>query len=135
MILIIHTDSGPMNLTIASTYDNGVRLKWKLSPTCYERTEIIVISQSFSGKLQTWRVNKDADWFDLTGLDSETNYNLTFITAYGHQRSNPSILTFKTLESPHALTAGAIAGISVGKTKDLYIFIPIINMNRECIIS
>ena len=110
LVLKIHTDSGPMNLTIDSTYNNGVRLKWRLSPTCYERTEIIVVSQSFSGKLQTWRVNKDADWFDLTGLDSETNYNLTFITAYGHQRSNPSILSFKTLESPPALTAGQWRG-------------------------
>lgn len=108
------TDSGPINLTIAATYDNGVRLKWVLPPTCYERTTIIVESSSINGRHLTWSVDRNADWFDLTGLDPETNYNLSFITEYGSQKSDPVILQFRTIASPAALTGGAIAGISIG---------------------
>lgn len=108
------TDSGPINLTIAATYDNGVRLKWVLPPTCYERTTIIVKSLSINGRLLTWTVDKNADWFDLTGLDPETNYNLSLITNYGSQMSDPVVLQFRTIASPAALTGGAIAGISIG---------------------
>lgn len=107
------TDSGPINLTIAATYDNGVRLKWVLPPTCYERTKIIVKSLSINGRHLTWSVDRNADWFDLTGLDPETNYNLSFITEYGSQMSDPVVLQFRTIASPAALTGGAIAGISI----------------------
>lgn len=104
--------SGPINLTIAATYDNSVRLKWVLPPTCYERTTIIVKSLSINGRVLSWNVDRNADWFDLTGLDPETNYNLSFITKYGSQTSDPVVLQFRTIASPAALTGGAIAGIS-----------------------
>lgn len=59
-------------------------------------------------------VDKDADHFDLNGLDAETTYNLSFVTEYGDQKSDPIFLTFHTIEEPAALTAGGIAGISTG---------------------
>lgn len=62
-------------------------------------------------------VDKEADHFDLNGLEAETTYNLSFITEYGDQKSDPIFLTFHTIEEPAALTAGGIAGISTG-TKD-----------------
>lgn len=59
-------------------------------------------------------VDKDADHFDLNGLEAETTYNLSFVTEYGDQKSDPIFLTFHTTEAPAALTAGGIAGISIG---------------------
>ncbi|XP_061164432.1 uncharacterized protein LOC133173456 [Saccostrea echinata] len=105
--------SGPINLTITATYDNGVRLNWIVPPTCYERSKVIVQFRSSSGQVHVRFVDKDADWFDLTGLDPETSYNLSFVTEYGPQRSDPVFLHFKTAEAPAALTGGAIAGISL----------------------
>lgn len=107
-------DSGPTNLTVSATYDNGIRLKWIVSPTCYERTKIVVKFRSSDGQIHSRSVDKDADWFDLTGLDSETVYNLSFVTEYGAQRSDPVFVQFTTIESPAALTGGAVAGISIG---------------------
>lgn len=43
-------------------------------------------------------------------MESETTYNLSFVTEYGDQKSDPIYLTFKTA----ALPAGGIAGISIG---------------------
>ena len=111
------SDSGPENLTIAARYDNGVRLKWKLSPTCYERTNIIVMFISPSGKVLRFEVKQDAEWVDLTGLDPETNYNMTFVTEYGSQFSDPVVQGFRTLESRSALASGALAAIITGNTK------------------
>lgn len=71
-------------------------------------------SSSINGRHLTWSVDRNADWFDLTGLDPETNYNLSFITEYGSQKSDPVILQFRTIASPAALTGGAIAGIGIG---------------------
>ncbi|XP_061172823.1 uncharacterized protein LOC133182112 [Saccostrea echinata] len=105
--------SGPTNLHIEKTYDNGVRLRWTVTPSCYERTRILVLVVSKDGKTYTRLVDKDADYFDLTGLDAETVYNLSFVTAYAAQKSDPVYLSFKTTESPAALTAGGIAGISI----------------------
>lgn len=105
--------SGPMHLKIAATYDNGVRLKWDLAPSCYGRSRIIVRYFSSDGRSVTKVVDKDADWFDLTGLDSEKYYNLTFITEYGQQQSDPVFMHFKTLRTPSVLTAGRIAGIGI----------------------
>ncbi|XP_061168936.1 uncharacterized protein LOC133178201 [Saccostrea echinata] len=103
---------GPVNLSVIATYDNSVRLKWVVSPTCYERSKIILQFRSSSGQTETRFIDKDADWVDLTGLDPETSYNLSFVTEYGRQRSDPVFLNFKTIESPAALTVGAIAGMS-----------------------
>lgn len=128
------TDSGPINLTIAATYDNGVRLKWVLPPTCYERTTIIVESSSINGRHLTWSVDRNADWFDLTGLDPETNYNLSFITEYGSQMSDPVVLQFRTIASPAALTGGAIAGISIGNIHIATIhFLGLISISYICL--
>ncbi|XP_048736746.2 uncharacterized protein LOC125651937 [Ostrea edulis] len=104
--------SGPTNLRVVETFDNGVRLQWIVSPTCYTITRITVTGVSTGGKTFYRLVDKDSDYFDLTGLDSETTYNLSFVTEYGNQRSDPVFLTFRTMESPAALTTGAIAGIS-----------------------
>jgi hypothetical protein len=70
---------------------------------------------SAGGKSFYRLVDKDADNFDVTGLDSETTYNLSFITEYGNQRSDPVFLKFHTMESPPILTIGAIVGISIGE--------------------
>ncbi|XP_061173427.1 uncharacterized protein LOC133182595 [Saccostrea echinata] len=105
--------SGPMNLHVAATYDNGVRLKWTVAPSCYSKTNIVVKYRSSDGRTFTKYINTKADWFDLTGLNSETSYNLSFVTEYGDETSDPIFLSFKTKESPTALTGGAVAGISI----------------------
>lgn len=104
--------SGPTNLYVETTYSNAVRLRWTVSPTCYERSRITVSGVSKDGKRFLRLVDKDADHFDLNGLDAETTYNLSFVTEYGDQKSDPIFLTFHTIEEPAALTAGGIAGIS-----------------------
>lgn len=104
--------SGPMNLYVETTYSNAVRLRWTVSPTCYERSRITVSGVSKDGKRFLRLVDKDADHFDLNGLEAETTYNLSFVTEYGDQKSDPIFLTFHTIEAPAALTAGGIAGIS-----------------------
>nr|XP_034323636.1 uncharacterized protein LOC105326363 [Crassostrea gigas] len=104
--------SGPTNLHVETTYSNAVRLRWTVSPTCYERSRITVSGVSKDGKRFLRLVDKDSDHFDLNGLEAETTYNLSFVTEYGDQKSDPIFLTFHTIEAPAALTAGGIAGIS-----------------------
>ncbi|XP_062610978.1 uncharacterized protein LOC134272830, partial [Saccostrea cucullata] len=106
--------TGPLNLTVIATYDNSVRLKWTVSPTCYERSKIILQYRSSSGQTETRFIDKDANWVDLTGLKPETNYTLSFITEYGNERSDPVFLHFKTIKSPLALSVSAIAGMAAG---------------------
>lgn len=111
----LQSDSGPMNLHVAEVYDKSVRLKWTVAPSCYQRTYIILNYCSSDGQTVTRNMSiKDQDWIDLASLDPETTYNLTFVTYYGNERSDPVPLLFTTQESPSALTGGAIAGISVG---------------------
>lgn len=105
-----------MHLHVAATYDNGVRLKWTIAPSCYNRKETILQYQSSNGQKFSFNIPNDADWVDLTGLDSDTSYNLSFVTKYnGGEVSDPGLLSFKTNESPPTLTGGAIAGIVIGK--------------------
>lgn len=105
-----------MHLHVAATYDNGVRLKWTIAPSCYNRKETILQYQSSNGQKFSFNIPNDADWVDLTGLDSDTSYNLSFVTKYnGGEVSDPVLLSFKTNESPPTLTGGAIAGIVIGK--------------------
>lgn len=89
-------------------------MRWTVSPTCYERSRITVSGVSKDGKRFLRLIDKDADHFDLNGLEAETTYNLSFVTEYGDQKSDPIFLTFHTIEEPAALTAGGIAGISIG---------------------
>uniref|UniRef100_K1PLN0 Megakaryocyte-associated tyrosine-protein kinase n=1 Tax=Magallana gigas TaxID=29159 RepID=K1PLN0_MAGGI len=110
--------SGPTNLHVETTYSNAVRLRWTVSPTCYERSRITVSGVSKDGKRFLRLVDKDSDHFDLNGLEAETTYNLSFVTEYGDQKSDPIFLTFHTIEEPAALTAGGIAGISTDKEAD-----------------
>lgn len=105
-----------MHLHVAATYDNGVRLKWTIAPSCYNRKETILQYQSSNGQKFSFNIPNDADWVDLNGLDSDTSYNLSFVTKYnGGEVSDPVLLSFKTNESPPTLTGGAIAGIVIGK--------------------
>lgn len=105
-----------MHLHVAATYDNGVRLKWTIAPSCYNRRKTILQYQSSNGQKFSLVISNDADWVDLTGLDSDTSYNLSFVTKYnGGEVSDPVLLSFKTNESPPTLTGGAIAGIVIGK--------------------
>lgn len=105
-----------MHLHVAATYDNGVRLKWTIAPSCYNRNKTILQYQSSDGQKFSLNIANDADRVDLTGLNSDTSYNLTFVTKYkGGEVSDPVLLFFKTNESPPALTGGAIAGIAIGK--------------------
>lgn len=105
-----------MHLHVAATYDNGVRLKWTIAPSCYNRRKTILQYQSSNGQKFSFDISNDADWVDLTGLDSDTSYNLSFVTKYnGGEVSDPVLLSFKTNESPPTLTGGAIAGIVIGK--------------------
>lgn len=105
-----------MHLHVAATYDNGVRLKWTIAPSCYNRKKTILQCQSSNGQKFSFNISNDADWVDLTGLDSDTSYNLSFVTKYnGGEVSDPVLLSFKTNESPPTLTGGAIAGIVLGK--------------------
>lgn len=105
-----------MHLHVAATYDNGVRLKWTIAPSCYNRKETILQYQSSNGQKFSFNIPNDADRVDLTGLDSDTSYNLSFVTKYnGGEVSDPVLLSFKTNESPPTLTGGAIAGIVIGK--------------------
>lgn len=105
-----------MHLHVAATYDNGVRLKWTIAPSCYNRKKTILQYQSSNGQKFSFDISNDADWVDLTGLDSDTSYNLSFVTKYnGGEVSDPVLLSFKTNESPPTLTGGAIAGIVIGK--------------------
>lgn len=105
-----------MHLHVAATYDNGVRLKWTIAPSCYNRKKTILQYQSSNGQKFSFNISKDADSVDLTGLDSDTSYNLSFVTKYnGGEVSDPVLLSFKTNESPPTLTGGAIAGIVIGK--------------------
>lgn len=105
-----------MHLHVAATYDNGVRLKWIIAPSCYNRKETILQYQSSNGQKFSFNIPNDADRVDLTGLDSDTSYNLSFVTKYnGGEVSDPVLLSFKTNESPPTLTGGAIAGIVIGK--------------------
>lgn len=105
-----------MHLHVAATYDNGVRLKWTIAPSCYNRKKTILQYQSSNGQKFSFNISNDADWVDLTGLDSDTSYNLSFVTKYnGGEVSDPVLLAFKTNESPPTLTGGAIAGIVIGK--------------------
>lgn len=105
-----------MHLHVAATYDNGVRLKWTIAPSCYNRKTTTLQYQSSDGQKFSFDISNDVDWTDLTGLDSDTSYNLTFVTKYnGGEVSDPVLLYFKTNESPPTLTGGAIAGIAIGK--------------------
>lgn len=105
-----------MHLHVAATYDNGVRLKWTIAPSCYNRKKTILQYQSSNGQKFSFNIPNDADWVDLNGLDSDTSYNLSFVTKYnGGEVSDPVLLFFKTNESPPTLTGGAIAGIVIGK--------------------
>lgn len=105
-----------MHLHVSATYDNGVRLKWTIAPSCYNRKKTILQYQSSNGQKFSFNISNDADWVDLTGLDSDTSYNLSFVTKYnGGEVSDPVLLSFKTNESPPTLTGGAIAGIVIGK--------------------
>lgn len=105
-----------MHLHVAATYDNGVRLKWTIAPSCYNRKKTILQYQSSNGQKFSFNIPNDADWVDLNGLDSDTSYNLSFVTKYnGGEVSDPVLLSFKTNESPPTLTGGAIAGIVIGK--------------------
>ncbi|XP_062593098.1 uncharacterized protein LOC134254586, partial [Saccostrea cucullata] len=107
--------SGPSNLFVEKKYDNSVRLKWTLTSTCYERTKITLSAKSENGEKFSRIIDEDADHFDLTGLEPGTTYNLSFITEYGEQKSNPVFLVFRTslTKTSAALTAGGIAGISI----------------------
>ncbi|XP_062593100.1 uncharacterized protein LOC134254588 [Saccostrea cucullata] len=97
------------------TDDTSVRLRWTLSPTCYERTRISLSAISENGERFSRVVDKDADHFDLTGLVSETTYNLSFVTEYGDEKSNPVFLVFRTslINIAPSLTDAEIAGISI----------------------
>ena len=114
LFLNFQSDSGPMNLHVAAVYDKSVRLKWTVAPSCYQRTKIILKYCTSDGQTVTRKIGIKQDWCDLASLDPETSYNLTFVTYYGNEQSDPVPLLFTTQESPSALTGGAIAGISVG---------------------
>ncbi|XP_062611710.1 uncharacterized protein LOC134273528 [Saccostrea cucullata] len=88
--------TGPKNLTVLETYDHSVRLKWIVSPSCYKRSRIVLQFRSSNGRTENRFIDKDADWVDLTGLNPETSYNLSFITEYGRQKSDPVFLHFRT---------------------------------------
>lgn len=123
-IILFPLDSGPMHLHVANTYHNGVRLKWNVAPSCYSRSKIVVRYFSSDGKRFSRFIDKNADWFDLTGLDSEKSYNLSFVTEYSDQQSDPVYLSFTTLEAP-GLTGGAIAGISIGGEFNVFLTVVI----------
>ncbi|XP_061166329.1 uncharacterized protein LOC133175243 [Saccostrea echinata] len=93
---------GPNNLTITATFDKSVRLNWTVPSACYEMSTVVVEFRSPNDQVHVRYVDAYSDWFDLTGLDPETIYNLSFVTEYGPQKSDPVFLQFQTLASTNA---------------------------------
>ncbi|XP_062612375.1 collagen alpha-1(XII) chain-like, partial [Saccostrea cucullata] len=99
----------PINLTITETFDNGVRLNWTMPSTCYEMSTVVVEFRSSNDRVHVLHVEPYNDWLDLTDLDPETSYNMSFVTEYGTQRSDPVFLQFRTSASKNGVVAYAQA--------------------------
>ncbi|KAK7471674.1 hypothetical protein BaRGS_00035687 [Batillaria attramentaria] len=97
----------PQNIKVTSITDGGVTLTWDFPPSCFSRTDVWVIVND-----EKRAVHKDAEQFDLTGLDSDTTYTIYLQTRYdGGEMSDRQPLTFTTAESP--TSAGLVAGVTI----------------------
>ncbi|CAG2209266.1 CD332 [Mytilus edulis] len=58
----------PSNITVVRRTSSSVSIKWIQAKTCYERAGIVIILYRPDNKTKEFKVHKDADTFDLTGL-------------------------------------------------------------------
>ncbi|CAG2246094.1 unnamed protein product [Mytilus edulis] len=58
----------PSNITVIRRTSSSVSIKWIQAKTCYERAGIVIILYRPDNKTKKFKVHKDADTFDLTGL-------------------------------------------------------------------
>lgn len=96
-------------------YSNGVKLKWTTGKSCYDIQDILITILSNSGKEETRHAYKNADLFDIVGLESNTNYTIKFVTRYAEDSSDPVYFSFVT-------------GLLINNLVNLYIFIIKLNI-------
>jgi hypothetical protein len=72
-------------------------MTWDFPPSCFRRRELWVV---VAGERRA--VHKDAEQFDLTGLEPETAYTVYMVTGYqGGEVSDRAPLTFTTGREMH----------------------------------
>lgn len=75
---------------------NSVKIKWSKGKSCYEIQGIHVTFTTNSGHNETRNIDKDADWYEMGGLDSNTNFTMKFVTIYAEDSSDPIYISFVT---------------------------------------
>ncbi|XP_067683652.1 uncharacterized protein [Haliotis asinina] len=104
--------SPPSDVRVIRNGFNTVRISWVNSPSCYEVSELWI---NYTGASTKEKIHRDSDFYDLTGLQPETNYTAHLITGYSGEMSDPVEFRFRTGPAPQStgLTAGGKAGVAI----------------------
>ncbi|XP_071137082.1 uncharacterized protein [Mytilus edulis] len=122
--------SGPINLRVVAIYSNGVKLKWTKGKSCYDIQGILVTFSTSSGHQENRTISKDADWSEIIGLASNTNFTIKFVTKYAEDSSDPVYISFVTGQSEQSSYAAVIGGTIGGILFLLLVIIIIILLWR-----
>ncbi|XP_060570888.1 angiopoietin-1 receptor-like [Ruditapes philippinarum] len=115
----------PENIRIESPTTDGFRVAWDIPKTasCYEKTETVLILLKKDGKdpIQTYYTSGSSKYYDITGLDSATEYQVNFgmkiPQAYAIQQTYISLpAETGSIEGPAVAESniGLIIGVIVG---------------------
>ncbi|KAK7479231.1 hypothetical protein BaRGS_00029575 [Batillaria attramentaria] len=99
----------PQNITAPVISSTSASLTWTFPVSCFERTALWVIVND-----EMRPVHKDAQQFDVTGLECETTYTIFMVTDFrGNYQSDKAAFIFTTAGGC-GLSAGSIVGIVLG---------------------
>ncbi|XP_060583179.1 uncharacterized protein LOC132739481 isoform X2 [Ruditapes philippinarum] len=115
----------PENIRIESPTTDGFRVAWDIPKTasCCEKTETVLILLKKDGKdpIQTYYTSGSSKYYDITGLDSATEYQVNFgmkiPQAYAIQQTDISLyVKTVSIEGPYGAESniGLIIGVIVG---------------------
>ncbi|XP_071102429.1 uncharacterized protein [Haliotis cracherodii] len=90
---------------------NTVRISWTNAPSCYNVSELWI---NYTGAAVKEKIHRLNTFYDLTGLQPETNYTAHLINGYGGEMSDAVAFQFRTGPAPEfsGLTAGGKAGVA-----------------------
>ncbi|XP_071145207.1 uncharacterized protein, partial [Mytilus edulis] len=108
----------PSNITVIRRTSSSVSIKWIQAKTCYEQAGIVIILYRPDNKTKKFKVHKDADTFDLTGLSSLTSYWFLMYTKYGNgtnvvNSTRPAMFSFATRKKVEGFPTSGVAGIVI----------------------
>lgn len=102
---------GPLDLKVTGTSSDSANVQWSFGPSCYDRTDILLVYNASGSETQIMHPQKDSNYYTLGNLDAETAYTAYMVFEYGTEKSDPIQISFTT-GAQEGLSVGLIAGIS-----------------------